>query len=119
MVKITVGDVELDCEIGGSGTAEKILGALPIEASGSYWGAELYFSTDVTAEAEPGASDVVETGEIAYWPPGRCLCLFWGPTPASHGDECRAADPVNVVGRVLNTEDLPKLKDRRVVVEAA
>ena len=119
MVKITVGDVSLDCEIGGCETADKVLAALPIEASGSYWGAELYFSTDVIAGAEPGASDVVEAGEIAYWPPGRCVCLFWGPTPASRGDECRAADPVNVIGRVLNTEQLPRLRDRQVVVEMA
>jgi len=32
---------------------------------------------------------------------GSCLCVFWGPTPASRGGECRAASKVNVVGQVL------------------
>lgn len=116
-VKITVGDVELDCEMGGSETAERLLAAMPLEAAGSYWGDELYFATPVEAEAEPGASDVVEPGTIAYWPPGRCLCLFWGPTPASRGNECRAADAVNVVGRVLNAEALAELGAREVRAE--
>ena len=70
------------------------------------------------AQQEPGASDVVEAGEIAYWPLGKCLCLFWGATPASHGNECRAADPVNVVGRVLNVDLLKRISATDVRVEA-
>jgi hypothetical protein len=60
---------------------------------------------------------VVEPGTVAYWPEGNCLCLFWGPTPASRSQECRAASKVNLVGRVLNPEVLAKLKGRRVRVE--
>jgi len=44
--------------------------------------------------------EVVEAGDIGYWPPGRAICLFWGPTPASHGNEIRPASPVNIIGRV-------------------
>ncbi len=46
------------------------------------------------------AQDVVQVGDIAYWPPGSALCLFFGPTPASRGNEVRPASPVNVVGRM-------------------
>ena len=35
---------------------------------------------------------------MAYWPPGQAICLFFGPTPMSVGDEIRPASPVNVVG---------------------
>lgn len=118
-VKITVGEIELECEMGGTETANKLLAAMPLEGSAAYWGAELYFRTPVDADTEPNASDVVPPGTIAYWPPGRCLCVFWGPTPASEGDECRAADAVNVVGRVLNPEALQGLRGRAVRVEAA
>jgi hypothetical protein len=41
---------------------------------------------------------VVDMGAVAYWPPGQALCLFFGPTPASRGDEIRPTSPVNVVG---------------------
>ncbi len=118
-VRITVGDIILEAEWDDTPTADLIYDALPLAARGSYWGDELYFPTPVKAAAEPGASDVVEAGAVAYWPPGKCLCLFWGPTPASHGDECRAADPVNVVGRILNVDDLQRISASNVTVEAS
>ena len=46
-------------------------------------------------------SEVVEKGDLAYWPPGSAFCIFYGPTPASRGDEIRAASPVTVFGRLL------------------
>lgn len=117
-VRIVVGEISLEAEWRDTPTADLIYDALPLSARGSYWGGELYFPIPVKAQQEPGASDVVEAGAIAYWPPGKCLCLFWGPTPASHGNECRAADPVNVVGRVLNLDDLKLISATGVVVEA-
>ena len=118
-VRIVVGDITLEAEWDDTPTANLIYDALPLTARGSYWGDELYFSIPVKTGQEPGASDVVEVGEIAYWPPGNCLCLFWGPTPASHGGECRAANPVNVVGRVLNVDGLKRISATSVQVEAS
>jgi len=118
-IRIAVGDVVLEGRLNDSVTARALWDALPLEAQGSYWGAELYFAVPVEAEAEPEASDVVEPGAIAFWPPGNCLCLFWGPTPASQGQECRAASPVNVAGMVVNTDDLPRMKARQVRIEKA
>ena len=43
---------------------------------------------------------MVGLGDLGYWPPGRAFCIFFGPTPASRGTECRPASPVNVFGRV-------------------
>jgi uncharacterized protein len=40
-------------------------------------------------------------GDLGYWPPGSAFCIFFGPTPASHGQEIRPASPVNVFGRVV------------------
>jgi len=118
-VNFTLGDIVVEAEFNASETARSILEALPIESSGSYWGAEFYFSVPVKAPEEQDAREVVEPGTVAYWPAGACLCLFWGPTPASQGDECRAASAVNLVGRVLNPEVLPRLKARKVRVETA
>lgn len=118
-VRLIIGEVTLEAEWNDTPTADLIYDALPLSASGSYWGDEFYFAIPVKADEEPGASDVVEVGAIAYWPPGKCLCLFWGPTPASHGNECRAADPVNVVGRVLNVNDLRRITATGVLVEVS
>ena len=118
-VRIIVGEITLEAEWDDTPTADLIYDALPLAAEGSYWGDELYFAIPVKAEAELGASDVVEVGEVAFWPPGNCLCLFWGPTPASRGNECRAADAVNVVGRVLNVDDLKRITATGVLVEVS
>lgn len=118
-VSFLIGDVTIEAELRETPTAEKVIAALPIESSGSYWGDEFYFDVPVIAEPEPDATDVVDPGTVAYWTAGHCLCMFWGPTPASQGDECRAASEVNIVGTVLNLEDLPRLSARQVRVEAA
>lgn len=46
------------------------------------------------------SKEVVEMGDIGYWPQGNAFCIFFGPTPASLGDEIRAASAVNLVGKV-------------------
>jgi len=81
-------------------TAKAIIDALPIKGRGNRWGDEIYFSIGVSVGRE-SAKEVVEKGDLAYWPPGEAFCIFFGPTPASRGDESRAASPVNVFGKVL------------------
>jgi len=118
-VKFRIGEIEVQAEFNDTPTARKILKALPINAFGNYWGGEIYFEVPVHCAYEKDAREVVEPGAVAFWPAGDCLCIFWGPTPASNGDECRAASKVNVIGQVLNPEVLPKLRASKVRVEAA
>lgn len=117
-IKFTIGESEVFATLNGGPTARKIAAALPIRGAGNYWGEEFYFSIPVQAVCEPGASDVVEPGTVAFWVEGSCLCLFWGPTPVSRGQECRAAGKVNVVGLVDDVADLRSLKGRTVTVAA-
>ena len=81
-------------------TTRAVQEKLPFSSRVNRWGEEIYFTIPVNAELEPGARDVVERGEIAYWPPGRAMAIFFGPTPASQGNECRAASEVNVLARI-------------------
>jgi hypothetical protein len=99
-IKITAGNVSMEAELNDSSTAHMIWNALPIEKHGNTWGDEIYFPIPVKAQEE-NAKAVVENGDIAYWPPGSAFCIFFGPTPASRGNEIRPASPVNVVGKLL------------------
>ncbi|UCH37152.1 MAG: hypothetical protein JSV76_05545 [Candidatus Bathyarchaeota archaeon] len=88
-------------------TAKAVQLALPIEAKVATWGDELYFPIPVKAEKE-NSQQVVALGDIAYWPPGNALCIFFGLTPASVGNEIRPASAVNVIGKVLENHEVFK-----------
>lgn len=98
-IKISAGDQQVTAVLNDSRTADLAWAALPIEASGNTWGDEIYFRTSVEAP-EDDAREVVEMGDVGYWPPGQALCLFFGPTPMSRGEEIRPASPVNVIGKI-------------------
>ncbi len=98
-IKITAGEVEAFAELNDTDLAETIWEALPIEASASTWGDEIYFEIPVSAGNE-SPQETVETGDLGYWPPGSAMCIFFGPTPMSQGDEIRPASPVTVWGKL-------------------
>lgn len=93
--------VAIVAEIFETELAQKILRMLPFEGRINTWGKEIYFPIPVkSAIVHP--REVVEKGDVAYWPDGACLCLFFGPTPESRvPDEIRPASPVEVVGRMV------------------
>jgi len=99
-IRIVAGQVSTAAELNDSTTATAIWDALPIDAKAQTWGDEIYFGIPVQA-VEDQAKEVVALGDLGYWPPGHAFCIFFGPTPASQGDEIRPASPVNVVGRVV------------------
>jgi len=98
-IRVTAGDVTVTAELDGSKTADAIWQALPITARANTWGDEIYFGIDVHLEPEE-PREVVDLGDLGYWPPGHAFCLFFGRTPMSLGNEIRPASPVNVMGRI-------------------
>ena len=98
-ITIIAGAVEVSAELNDTNAAEAVWNALPFSASGNTWGDEIYFRIPVAAEPED-LQEVVDFGDLAYWPPGSAFCIFFGPTPASRGDEIRPASAVAVIGRI-------------------
>ena len=99
-IRIKAGNVEADAVLNDSPTAQKVWEALPIEARGNTWGDEIYFSIPVKSSLEKDAKELVEVGDLGYWPSGSAFCIFFGPTPVSRGNEVRPASAVNVIGKV-------------------
>ncbi len=119
-ITITAGDQQISAVLNGSGTSDLVWDALPIRASASIWGDEIYFRIPVEDE-EDNAEEVVDMGAVGYWPPGQALCLFFGRTPASIGDEIRPASAVNVLGSIEGDPTVLKqvASGAAVVVEQA
>jgi hypothetical protein len=120
-IRILVSNLKIEAELNESKTAQMIWEALPIEAKANLWGEEIYFSIPVKTGQEKGAREVVSLGELGYWPPGHAFCIFFGPTPASRGDEIRAASAVNIIGKVLSDpKAFLKVKDgAKIILEKA
>jgi hypothetical protein len=98
-IRIKAGSVETGAELNDTGTAQAIWEALPIKGLVSLWGDEIYFSVPISIGLEKG-QEVVNVGDLGYWPTGEAFCIFFGPTPASRGNEIRPASAVTVFGRV-------------------
>jgi hypothetical protein len=100
-IVITAGSVRAEGALNDSPTAQQVWEALPIEGRANVWGDEIYFEIPVSADQAPDARAEVQVGELGYWPVGRAFCIFYGPTPASRGDEPRAYSPVNILGEIV------------------
>ena len=97
-IRITAGNVQAEARLLEAPTADLLWDALPLTGRANLWGEEIYFEIPLDAPAEPSAREEMAVGEIAFWPPGKAFCIFFGPTPASAGDAPRAASPVNPLG---------------------
>ena len=102
-------------------TVQAILENLPIQVGITRWGDELYTEkTQIIAEEEQ-ANREVSFLDVAYWPEGNALCLFYGPTPISKDKQILAYSPVNIVGRIIPHDDekddlLEKIKENTRVI---
>lgn len=99
-IKITIKDITLDAELFDSPCAKAIAGALPIITEPDEWGDEFYFEIPVKMPPDETATTKVSVGDIGYWPPGKALAIFFGPTPMSKGSDPVPASAVNLVGRI-------------------
>lgn len=102
-------------------TFQAILENLPFEISITKWGDELYTERTPIIAKEENARREVDYLDVAYWPEGSALCLFYGPTPISRDGQILAYSPVNLVGRIIshgNVKDelLQKIKDNTRVI---
>lgn len=99
-------------------TASTILNHLPIEGTANRWGDEIYFSTSLEIAGENGRKDV-DVGDLAFWPRGRAIAVFFGVTPVSTSGKPRAYEDVNVFGSLRgDVRTLGKVRDGdRVLLE--
>ena len=102
-------------------TFQAIIENLPVEINITKWGDELYTERTQISANEENAKREVDYLDVAYWPEGSALCLFYGPTPISKDGQILAYSPVNIVGRINprgNEKDelLQEIKDNTKVI---
>jgi len=118
-IHLAINHIEIDAELHETRTAEAIWKILPIKSKVQLWGDEIYFTIPLHLELENG-KEIVNSGDLGYWPQGDCFCIFFGPTPVSRGAEIRPASPVNIFGKILGDATILKsVKEGSTIVVTA
>jgi hypothetical protein len=116
-IKISIGNVSLTASLLDNETARRIYDALPFNLPFNVWGDEIYFSIPVHLDLEEGR-EIMEVGELAYWPTGKAFCIFYGRTPASTDERPRAASAVSPFGKIEGDATvLRQMKSGKIQVE--
>jgi len=105
-------EIELD-DSNSPNTVKKFVENLPFTVGLNLWGDEIYTEESQIQEKEENAKPLVELNDVAYWPTGKAICLFYGPTSIGKKGEIKPYSPVNVVGKILKPDKsiLRKISD--------
>ena len=85
-------------------TVKSFLQNLPFTLGVNLWGEEIYTNESPINVDEENAKAQVELYDVAYWPTGKAICLFYGPTPIGNKNEIKPYSPVNVIGKILKPD---------------
>ena len=109
-------DLRLNASLNESRNAKIIFDSLPLNGTVNFWGDEIYSKVPVELENQDPKTEM-GIGDLAYWPEGNCICIFFGRTPASTNEKPVAASPVTQIGKI--DSGLKKIKnlDRKKVMD--
>ena len=95
--------IELD-DTNSPKTCKSILDSLPFSVNAHVWGEEIYTDESPISQSEENAKALVDLNDVAYWPSGKAICLFFGSTPIGKKGEIKPYSPVNVVGKIIGSD---------------
>ncbi|MCL5772546.1 MAG: cyclophilin-like fold protein [Actinobacteria bacterium] len=108
-IEIVFNETVIEATLNDTKTAKKLLKILPVKSEINLWGNEIYFEIPMEADLENG-KELMDIGNIAFWPSGNAFCIFFGPTPAGDGTQPRAISPVTVIGKITGENWIDKIK---------
>jgi len=85
-------------------TVNDFIEKLPFTVDLNVWGDEIYTSESPITQPEENAKSLVQLNDVAYWPTGKAICLFYGFTPIGKPDEITPASPVNILGKIISPD---------------
>ena len=95
--------IELD-DTNSPKTCASLLQSLSFSVNAHVWGEEIYTDESPISQSEENAKSLVDLNDVAYWPSGKAICLFFGPTPIGKKGEIKPYSPVNIIGKIINAD---------------
>jgi hypothetical protein len=96
-------EIELDDSVAPL-TVRAIVDSLPLSVDAHVWGQEIYTDPIPIQVPEENSKSLVNLFDVAYWPPGQSICLFFGSTPIGNKGEIKPYSPVNVIGKIISKD---------------
>ncbi len=96
-------ELELDDSLSPK-TVKSFLECLPFTVGTNLWGEEIYTDESPINVGEENAKSLVELFDVAFWPTGKAVCLFYGSTPIGKKNEIKPYSPVNIIGKILHPD---------------
>lgn len=93
---IRIDALKFEIILRNTNTANRIIKSMPLKGVCHKWGKEYYFYTKLKIPKENSAKEIINFGEIAYWPAGDAIAIGYGKTPISVGNEIKLADKCNI-----------------------
>ena len=106
-IKVEIQNHEIFLELDDSfspKTVKNFVEELPFSVELYVWGDEIYTSESPIDQSEENAKSLVSLNDVAYWPTGKAICLFYGETPIGNPGEITPASPVNVLGKIVSPD---------------
>jgi hypothetical protein len=85
-------------------TVNDFVKQLPFSVDLNVWGDEIYTSESPISQPEENAISPVQLNDVAYWPTGKAICLFYGHTPIGKSGTITPASPVNILGKIISPD---------------
>jgi hypothetical protein len=85
-------------------TVKSFLESLPFTVGTNLWGDEIYTDESPINVSEENSKPTVDLFDVAFWPTGKAICLFYGPTPIGDKNEIKPYSPVNIIGKILHPD---------------
>ena len=89
---IIIDSVEFGIKLKSTYTAQEIIKRLPLYGKCQKRGDEYYFYINVKIQKDDIAKQIINLGEIAYWPAGNAIAIAYAETPISKRNEIKLVD---------------------------
>lgn len=101
-IVVTIDGQDFEISLYANPAAEALLKGLPQTIRLSRWGDGEYYGGIPVKIPDDGKRQVFfQRGELAFWPPGNALCIFFDRTPVSSDDRPRMDSPGLPLGRIV------------------
>ncbi len=99
-VILQIDQYEFELELNNSKAAATFRESLPLQIEMKRWGDQFNGRSPVRIEPDIRAQMEMNIGDVAFWPPGECICVFFGRTPNSPGLTPKLSSPGMVLGKL-------------------